>query len=994
MSSEDDPRRLADTVAARPQARNTAPRHLGRYELVRELGRGGMGHVLLVRHPEWDLKLAVKAPFAGMEPELFEREAEAWMGLGVHPHVATCWFVQRIEEAPRLFAEYVAGGTLREWIDQGRAQDLARVLDLGIQIAWGLQHAHDHEVAHRDLKPSNVLMTEGGQARLTDFGLVGAEAAACTPQYAAPEQLEGKTVGPAADLFTWGLVFTELWIGEATWGLGPAGPEALEVWHSAPPEGHHTGEMPPELRRLVARCFTSPSRRPTARRIADRLRSLFETLVGRPHPRPRPNEAAARADALNNRAISSLELQPDQASARGAARGDLGAALELDPDHPRATFNLALLDWRAGLISEIQALERVRRVDEALARRLAVESGRPTEPICLARPTRLARALGVHEGKALIASSGAIIERPLSPSGEAGLGLPIPSAVEAVAAHEGAWVLGCRDGVLRAVIGAEVRDVPAHSGPIWALASGPKGLASAGRDGQVAVRNTLGGPPRLLFGAHAAGVRALAWGAPGLATGGSEGSVHLWNPGTGGQRSSWSPHRGGVSALAFAGSTLLSGGWDHHIALCPFRAQPRVLPVHHRAPVTALAAAGAAHHLHQYALSGDANGEVFMWALPEGRVLRRWQLPDAVLGLHLLEEAVIALDRGGSLHRWALPLHRARAPFLLSRPDPTEDVITRDAALRSALDEARSALRKKRGFDAAHSAVRAARRIAPLQPEALRLWRRLVAHRPGPVTGLHRLWRSPGPFSALACRRDRVLLGRRDGVAELRDGQGRILARFQADADGVCAAGFLGEQPVTAGLHGQVKIWSPAGAITHALGAPARSLVIHGERMWVGDASGAITCFESQGATRFQAHDGEVCALEVLEGELRSVGRDGTFARWRGATLLERRELGAAGLSMAGGRVGTLDGHLDQSAVSTHPIWGLDEAGDLLASVDGAGVLELWRGAESVGRVDTGAPLCGVAAEPDGLVVYTIGAEATAWFIDRQVARSPSLATG
>ncbi|MFF4150039.1 protein kinase [Streptomyces sp. NPDC001651] len=95
----------------------------------------------------------------------------------MHPHVCTCHYVRTLGGVPRVFAEYLDGGSLRDWIDDGRLyrggsrRVLGRVLDISIQTAWGLRHAHERGVVHQDVKPANIVLNSRGTARVTDFGL-------------------------------------------------------------------------------------------------------------------------------------------------------------------------------------------------------------------------------------------------------------------------------------------------------------------------------------------------------------------------------------------------------------------------------------------------------------------------------------------------------------------------------------------------------------------------------------------------------------------------------------------------------------------------------------------------------------------------------------------------------------------------------------------------------------------------------------------------------
>ncbi|WP_308197976.1 serine/threonine-protein kinase [Saccharopolyspora soli] len=167
----------------------------GRYEVVHVHDSGGMGLVYRVRHLEWGADLAVKCPRVELfgteeQRERFIAEAEIWVSLGLHPNVCGCHYVRVLDGIPRVFAEYVPDGSLRDWIDDrrlyagDRAAVLARILDVAVQFAWGLAHAHGRGLVHQDVKPGNVLLdvtTSGVIAKVTDFGLARAGAVATAP---------------------------------------------------------------------------------------------------------------------------------------------------------------------------------------------------------------------------------------------------------------------------------------------------------------------------------------------------------------------------------------------------------------------------------------------------------------------------------------------------------------------------------------------------------------------------------------------------------------------------------------------------------------------------------------------------------------------------------------------------------------------------------------------------------------------------------------------
>ncbi|MEW2373761.1 serine/threonine-protein kinase [Streptomyces sp. NPDC006656] len=339
------------------------------------LGRGGMGEVFRVRHLGWGTDLAVKSPLLGgadspRRRELFTAEAQTWVSLGLHPHVCGCHYVRTIGGVPRVFAEYVSGGSLahlirsRQLYAGGQAEVLPRILDVAVQTAWGLEHAHRRGVVHQDVKPANVLLDDSGTAKITDFGLARAHAAALTgsaevrpgasllltgggmtPAYAAPEQAAGHRVGARSDLFSFGVSVLDMFTGEVRWLLGPLAEGVLETCRAKGSAGEGLPPIPPEL----ARCLRQdPADRPaSAAAVAVELAAVYRRLLGRPYPRPEPRAADLLAAEHGNRALSLLDLGDEEGAAAAFA-----AALETDPQHLATRYNSGLLDWRRGRITD------------------------------------------------------------------------------------------------------------------------------------------------------------------------------------------------------------------------------------------------------------------------------------------------------------------------------------------------------------------------------------------------------------------------------------------------------------------------------------------------------------------------------------------------------------------------------------------------------------------------------------------------------------------
>ncbi|GAA5200846.1 hypothetical protein GCM10023322_79620 [Rugosimonospora acidiphila] len=363
----------------------------GRYEVLLVHEQGGMGLVYRVRHLAWNIDLAVKSP----RPELFWRptdqqrfiaEAQTWVSLGLHPNICNCYYVRVLDGVPRVFAEYVTGGSLHDWISSGRLyhgsapEVVTRILDVAIQTAWGLDHAHGRGLVHRDVKPPNVLLDleEGTPtAKVTDFGMARARDLATTvgtddarpgssvlvpggsgmtPLYASPEQAAGEPVGRRTDIYSFGVSLLQMCAGRATWMAGTGAGAALCALRADGASGAIA--VPPALGDLLDRCLRqNPTDRPgSMREVATELIDVYRGVTGHAYPRPAPVMADLLTDELNNRAVSLLDLDRPQEADRAFAQ-----ALAADPRNVRAMYNAGLMRWRRGavtddaLIAEIEA---------------------------------------------------------------------------------------------------------------------------------------------------------------------------------------------------------------------------------------------------------------------------------------------------------------------------------------------------------------------------------------------------------------------------------------------------------------------------------------------------------------------------------------------------------------------------------------------------------------------------------------------------------------
>jgi serine/threonine protein kinase/Flp pilus assembly protein TadD len=230
-SAADDLLRPADALP---------PHKFGPYRLEKLLGEGGMGVVYLGHRADLDSRAAIKilanAWLSPARRERFQQETQT-MSVLDHPSIARLLDADHLPDGTPWFAmEYVEGEPITTWARR-HALDLRALLRLYVEVCDAVQHAHSRAVIHRDIKPSNVLVTENGSVKLLDFGIAKRFRDArgdtrsrtamrmLTPQYAAPEQLDGRVVGVGADVYALGVMLFELIAGRRPYELDDSGRE-------------------------------------------------------------------------------------------------------------------------------------------------------------------------------------------------------------------------------------------------------------------------------------------------------------------------------------------------------------------------------------------------------------------------------------------------------------------------------------------------------------------------------------------------------------------------------------------------------------------------------------------------------------------------------------------------------------------------------------------------------------------------------------------------
>ncbi|MBN2578004.1 MAG: serine/threonine protein kinase [Pirellulales bacterium] len=278
------------------------PRDFGRYELLSEIGRGGMGVVYQARQKELDRTVALKMILASHlaspdQVKRFQSEARAAARLR-HSNIVQIHEVGQLNGQDFFSMEYIEGESLAERIARGPIDQKAAVRIVAA-VARAVEYLHQQGIVHRDLKPSNVLLDREDTPYLTDFGLAKAifggddltatGVIAGTPSYMAPEQAAGRRgqVGPATDVYSLGVILYELLTGRPPFRAETPVDTLLEVLSGDPPLPRRLNpKIPMALELICLKCLQkSPEERyPSAAALAEDLEHFLrgEPLAARP----------------------------------------------------------------------------------------------------------------------------------------------------------------------------------------------------------------------------------------------------------------------------------------------------------------------------------------------------------------------------------------------------------------------------------------------------------------------------------------------------------------------------------------------------------------------------------------------------------------------------------------------------------------------------------------------------------------------------------------
>jgi serine/threonine-protein kinase len=273
---------------------------IGRYEILREIGRGAMGVVYEAHDPDLDRTVALKviqpSTEAGEAARVFQERflAEARIAAALqHPGIVVVHDVGRDPATDKMFivSELLRGQTLADLGARGPL-DWRAVMQIVAQVARALHHAHGHGVVHRDVKPANVVVLPSGEVKVMDFGIARLETARHrlttegefigTPLYTAPEQAKTEEVDGRADVFSLASVAYTLLTGRAAF-YAPTIPGIVHrvVYEEPDPPSRHVRDLPADVDRVLARALEKdPAHRyPTAQALAE---DTEDVLAGRP----------------------------------------------------------------------------------------------------------------------------------------------------------------------------------------------------------------------------------------------------------------------------------------------------------------------------------------------------------------------------------------------------------------------------------------------------------------------------------------------------------------------------------------------------------------------------------------------------------------------------------------------------------------------------------------------------------------------------------------
>ena len=327
----------------------------GKYRIERVLGVGGMGAVVAARHLQLDTRVAIKFLLPGMLGDenavsRFAREARAAVKI-TSEHVARVFDVGTLDNgAPYMVMEFLEGGDLAAWLQQGGPLPIEQAVDFVLQACVAVADAHSLGIVHRDLKPANLFCVRRSDGqfliKVLDFGISklidGAASSARmsmtsttavmgSPLYMSPEQMQSpKGVDASTDIWALGIVLFELLTGKVPFTGTTFGEIAVKVATQLPPPMRaERPDVPPDLEAAIRKCLR-PNRDDRYRNVAElavaiipfgpaRARTSVDRISGILHASSPPDAAFDAAPAIRGTILAPGTIGPFGGTAPGAA---------------------------------------------------------------------------------------------------------------------------------------------------------------------------------------------------------------------------------------------------------------------------------------------------------------------------------------------------------------------------------------------------------------------------------------------------------------------------------------------------------------------------------------------------------------------------------------------------------------------------------------------------------------------------------------------------